>query len=148
MVPAKLAVDGPAGSIVKVAEAELPDVAVIRADVAAETCDVVMVKFPLVWPSGIVMLPGTVAAALLLDRETCTPPRAAGKPSVTVPVALCPPETDNGAILRPVTAPVPAPTGLISSVAFSELAEFAVMVARTAAVIDDVETVNVPLDWP
>src|SRR2546425_12450394 len=50
------------------------------------TRDVFTLKVALVAPSGTVTLAGTVAAALLLERETRAPPLGAGPFSVTVPV--------------------------------------------------------------
>jgi hypothetical protein len=54
--------------------------------VGVATALVVMVKVALVAPAGTGTLPGTVAAALLLERETSAPPLGAGPFSVTVPV--------------------------------------------------------------
>ena len=51
------------------------------------------VKVALVEPEGTVTLAGTVAAGLLLVRETTAPPAAAGFVRVTVPWALLPPST-------------------------------------------------------
>src|SRR2546427_12331228 len=48
--------------------------------------DVFTLKVALVAPSGTVTLAGTVAAALLLERERRAPPLGAGPFSVTVPV--------------------------------------------------------------
>ena len=94
----------------------------------------------------MVMLAGTVAVALLLDRFTSTPPSPAGTTSVTVPVELCPPVTDAGLRVTSETVPVPTATGLMTSVAETEFAEFAVIVAKTDKVTEEVETVNDPLD--
>lgn len=146
VTPDKLACPGPEGLMVSEADAELVDVAVIRAVVALDTGVVEMLKVPVVWPSAIVMLAGTVAAGLLLDRLTCTPPKTAGDSNVTVPVALWPPVTVKGLMLTPEMAPVPAATGLITMLAVTEFAEFAVIVARTDKVIEDVLTVKDPLD--
>jgi hypothetical protein len=55
------------------------------------------VKFALLAPSPTVTLGGTVADALLLERETAAPPVGAGPLSVTVPVEDCvPPVTLMG----------------------------------------------------
>ena len=56
------------------------------AEVDAATALVLTGKVALVAPSGTVTLAGTVAAALLLERETRAPPLGAGPFSVTVPV--------------------------------------------------------------
>jgi hypothetical protein len=48
--------------------------------------DVFAVNVALVAPAGTVTVEGTLAAALLLDSVTCTPPAGAGPLSVTVPV--------------------------------------------------------------
>src|SRR3989442_14861091 len=57
------------------------------------TRDVFTLKVALVAPSETVTPAGTVAAALLLERETRAPPRGAGPLSVTVPVEERPPAT-------------------------------------------------------
>jgi hypothetical protein len=111
--PDRIAVEGVGGLTVSEADAEFADVAVIEADVGLETDDVETEKVPLVWPCGMVMLAGTDAAPLLLERLTNTPPAAAGPPSVTVPVELCPAVTVAGVRLTPDNAAVPALDGLI-----------------------------------
>jgi hypothetical protein len=60
-------------------------------------------------------------------------------------VALWPPVTEAGLMLTPDTTPVPAPTGLMTSVELTELAEVAVIVAVTDPVTPEVEMLNVPL---
>ena len=45
----------------------------------------------LVAPAGTVTLEGTLAAPLLLESRTCTPPAGAGPLSVAVPVEDCKP---------------------------------------------------------
>ncbi len=67
------------------------------------TALVVMVKVPLLVPAGTVTLGGTVAAALLLARETATPPVGAGAFRVTVPVDGVPPTTVGGLSARLLT---------------------------------------------
>src|SRR5437899_12574402 len=62
-------------------------------EVDAATALVLTGKVALVVPSGTVTLAGTVAAALLLARETTAPSRGAGALSVTVPVEERPPVT-------------------------------------------------------
>jgi hypothetical protein len=59
-----------AGLITSEAELEVADAAVIRTDVELDTAKVAIWNVPVVWPCGIVMLAGTEAAALLLDRLT------------------------------------------------------------------------------
>src|SRR5260370_17455395 len=73
---------------------------VTAVDVA--TALVVTVKVALVAPAGTVTpLAGTLAAALLLDRETRAPPLGAGPFRVTVPVGEeAPPVTLAGLSLR------------------------------------------------
>src|SRR5712692_8249658 len=61
----------------------------------------VSVDVALVAPAGTVTpLAGTLAAALLLDRETRAPPLGAGPFSVTVPVEGLPPVTLAGFMVR------------------------------------------------
>src|SRR2546422_9144570 len=62
-------------------------------EVDAATALVLTGKVALVAPSETVTLAGTVAAALLLERETTAPSRGAGARSVTVPVEERPPVT-------------------------------------------------------
>ena len=64
--------------------------------VEAATPLVFTVKVALVAPARTVTLAGTVAAVLLLDRETSAPPLGAGPLSVTVPVEELPPVTLAG----------------------------------------------------
>lgn len=79
-----------AGLIVRVAVCVPP---VIVAVVIDATAVVFTVKFPAVAPAATVTLAGTVAAPLLLDRDTTMPPEGAGPFNVTVPVELLPPTT-------------------------------------------------------
>jgi len=44
-------------------------------------------------PAGTVTLDGTLAAGLLLESATCTPPDGAGPLSITVPMEDCAPPT-------------------------------------------------------
>ena len=67
---------------------------VTEVDVA--TALVLTVKVAVVAPARTVTLAGTVAAVLLLDRETSAPPVGAGPLSVTVPVEELPPVTLAG----------------------------------------------------
>ncbi len=57
------------------------------------TADVLTVKVALLVPAGTITLEGTLAASLLLERNTCAPPAGAGPLSVTVPVEDCAPPT-------------------------------------------------------
>ena len=72
-------------------------VAEIVADVEMRTTDVLTVKVALLAPAGTVTLDGPLAAPLLLESLTVTPPAGAGLLSVTVPVEDCsPPITLEG----------------------------------------------------
>jgi hypothetical protein len=61
--------------------------------VDAATALVLTGKVTLVAPAATVMLEGTLAAPLLLERATCAPPAGAAPLSVTVPVEEFPPVT-------------------------------------------------------
>src|SRR5260370_5119390 len=63
------------------------------AGVDAGTAVVLTGKVTLVAPAGTVTLEGTLAAELLLERETCAPPAGAAPLSVTAPVEEFPPVT-------------------------------------------------------
>lgn len=63
------------------------------------TADVAAAKVAFVVPAATTTLAGTVAAALLLDRDTTLPPAGAALESVTVPVELDPPGTLAGFML-------------------------------------------------
>ena len=65
----------------------------IVADVELRTGDVLTVNDALLAPAGMKTLPGTLAAPLLLERVTCTPPAGAGALNVTVPLEDCRPPT-------------------------------------------------------
>lgn len=73
-----------------------PRVAVIVADVAAETAAVVTVNVAVVAPAATVTEVGTVALALLDLSDTTVPPVGATADSVTVPVLVAPPATEVG----------------------------------------------------
>ena len=82
------------GFTVSVADTvELPADAVMDGVVILPTACVVTVKLTVVDPAGTVTVNGTVAAELLLDRDTTAPPVGAGAASVTVPVDVTPPVT-------------------------------------------------------
>ncbi len=74
------------------------------AEVGTATPLVVIVNEAAVCPAGTVMLVGTIAAVLLLDKATTAPPAGAGMASVTVPVVGQPPSTLDGLIDRPESA--------------------------------------------
>lgn len=63
------------------------------------TGTVVIVKVAVFCPAGTVTLAGTVAAALVSDRDTTAPPVGAFPFSVTVPVEETPPTTVAGLML-------------------------------------------------
>jgi hypothetical protein len=137
--------DAAAGFTVSVADAELAEAAVIVAVVADETVEVVTGKLAVVCPDGMVTDPGTVAAALLLDNPTCTPPEGAADDNVTVPVAPWPAVTDDGETEKLAIVPwlLPVEAGLTESVATAVLAEEALIVAVVGDETGDVETGNV-----
>jgi len=81
---------------VSVAEAVFAEEAVSDAVVEDETVDVDTGKLAVVWPAGMVTDAGTLAAALLLDNPTDTPPEGAAEANVTVPVAPWPLVTVEG----------------------------------------------------
>jgi hypothetical protein len=91
---------------------------------------------------------GTVAAPLLLERLTSTPPTAAAAARVTVPVEDCPAVTRVGLTATPARVAVPGPAGLMASDAELEFAEVAVIRADVELVTDEVVIVNVPFVWP
>jgi hypothetical protein len=69
----------------------------IVAEVETRTTDVLTLKVALLAPAGTVTLEGTLAAPLLLESMTCTPPAGAGPLNVTLPVEDCtPPMTLDG----------------------------------------------------
>src|SRR6266566_3049120 len=69
----------------------------IVAEVETRTMDVLTVKVALLAPAGTITLIGTLAAPLLLESMTCTPPVGAAPLKVTVPVEDCsPPITLEG----------------------------------------------------
>ena len=65
----------------------------IVAGVETRTIDVLTVKVALVAPAEISTLEGTLAAPLLLESVTLTPPAGAAPLSLTVPVEVCNPPT-------------------------------------------------------
>ena len=78
-----------------------PKVAFITGTCRLLTGDVVMVKLAIFAPARTVTETGTEAAPeRLLVRETTTPPVGAAARRVTLPVAIFPPTTLNGVIVR------------------------------------------------
>ena len=73
------------------------------AEAVVATGVVVTVKVAVVAPAATVTLAGGVAAALLLDKVTVSPPVGAALPKVTVPVDELPPVTEVGFIVREET---------------------------------------------
>ena len=75
-----------AGLIVNVAVVVTPlYTAEIVTGVDDDTAEVLTVKVAVETPTATVTLPDTVAAGLLLDKETTAPPEGAAKVRVTVP---------------------------------------------------------------
>ena len=77
-----------AGLTVTVAAAVLAAEAVIVAEVGDDTVEVETGNVAVVCPAGMMTDPGTLAAELLLDKPTATPPAGAAEARITVPVAL------------------------------------------------------------
>ena len=85
---------GSADTVNTALRVEPPDAPLMVTDVDAPTAAVVTVKDTLVAPAGTVMLPGVVAAdVLLLASVTMAPPLGAAPDSVAVPWTLPPPTT-------------------------------------------------------
>jgi hypothetical protein len=90
-----------------------PKVPVIVTDVAVVTILWVTVKVPVVCPADTVTVAGTLASALLLERETVNPPVGAADSSVIVPVtAVLDPPTTMDAL-----KPTPSSAGFTVTVA-------------------------------
>lgn len=83
----------------------MPFAVAVTVAVAFELCgNVVAVNVPVIAPETTVMLPGTVAAALLeLLSVTIVPPVGAGPDKVTVPVRFCPPNAVVGDTVNTAT---------------------------------------------
>jgi hypothetical protein len=81
-------------------------------EVEIRTSDVFTVKDALVAPAGMNTPVGTLAAPLLLERITCTPPAGAGALRVTVPLEDCkPPSTLEGLSVSEVSVGAGRGTG-------------------------------------
>lgn len=105
-----------------------------------------MVKLALVAPAGMVILLGTLARLELLRKDTTIPPAGAGPLSVTVPMALCPPQTAVGLIVSDCKLTA---AGFTVSVAWRET-PFAEAVIVTLVVLETalVDTVKLALVAP
>jgi hypothetical protein len=119
---------------------------VIVAVVVLATAVVVTVNVPVVAPAATVMLAGTVADALLLDRATTAPPVGAAALSVAVPVELAPPTRLVGA--RATDVMVTAGGLMLSEAVWLEALYVAVMTALVTDATAVVVTVNVPVVAP
>lgn len=102
---------GAADPIVSGAVRLLAEVAVIVMTELTAVGDAVIVKVPLVWPAGIVMVAGIVAVVPPPLKVTITPPAGAGLVSVICPVAVPPAGTVPGVIENDPRVAVTGPTG-------------------------------------
>ena len=126
----------------------LPTLAVIVTGVDVVTPLVGIAKIAVVDPCATDTLAGTVAAVLLLDRETASPPAGAVAVRVTVPCAAVPPLTLDGFTdTAESAAGVAGGVTVSSAVREMPLAE-AVMVVVWVVGTATVDTGNVPLDSP
>jgi hypothetical protein len=130
---------------VNVAVGEEPlKVAWMVAVVLLATATVPMLNCALVWPAGTVTVAGTVAALLLLESVTPSPPAAAALDKVTVPVTPVPPT-----VVLLLSATELTMGAVIFAVAVcEELLKLAVMVAVTVEVTGAVVTVKPTLVAP
>jgi hypothetical protein len=130
-----------AGFTLTVAEAELPEEAVIVAVEGVVTNEAVTGKVAVVSPAGTVTVAGTVTAGPLLDKLTDPPPAAAGDANVTVPVPVSPDVSEGGEIVNPEI--VEAPCGITDSDALVVAPPAVpVMVAVVGCVTGEVATEN------
>jgi hypothetical protein len=122
----------------------------IVAEVEIRTEDVLTVNVALLAPAGMKTLAGTLAAPLLLERVTCTPPAAAGALNVTVPLEDCqPPTTLVGLSVSEVRVGAGGGTGLtVKEADLVTTLYVAKMVTAADAVTPLVLTVNVALVAP
>lgn len=142
---AKLTFDGTGGMTTSVAVTdELPDAAVIVADVTVATADVAIVNVADEEPAATVTVGGVIALALLEVNVTTVPLFGAGAFSVTVPVEDLPPTRLVGETVRPFS-----PNGSIVSAALADAPpDVAAIIAVVAEPTVVVETVNVALVAP
>ena len=130
---------------VRTAAAAVPfAVAVIVAEVFADTGTVVTVNVAVVAPSGTVTVAGTPAAALLLERLTNKPPVGATLSRVIMPVAVAPPVTPAGVIVMAETRGAVTVRSAFAAVPLDEAVIVADAFADTATVV----IVNVALVAP
>jgi hypothetical protein len=128
-----------------------PALAVIVTGVDAVTALVAIANVALVAPCATDTPAGTVAAALLLDRETAKPPAGAGDVSETVPCDEAPPVTVAGftATVESDADGGGAGGGVTVSVTLRAVRPNAPLIVRDVdAVTDAVLTVNVALEAP
>src|SRR5215203_2719182 len=112
------------------------------------TALVAIAKVALVAPCATDTPAGTVAAVLLLERETAKPPAGAGDVSVTVPCDEAPPVTLAG-FTATVESDAGGGGGVTVSVALRAVPPNAPLIVRDVeAVTDAVLTVNVALKAP
>ena len=120
--------------------------AVMETLVAEETDAVETVKVAVVAPAATVTLPGTVAAALLLDSDTIAPPDGAAAVKVTVPWDEAPPIRLAGLTVTDDSA---ADCGLTVSIAFFETPLYEPVIETLVAEETElVETVKVAVAAP
>ena len=78
----------------------LPDVAVITSEIFPVTGWVARLNVAVEEPAGTVTKGGTTAEGSLLFSATMSPPKGAGEDKVTVPVAVLPPTTEVGEMVK------------------------------------------------
>src|SRR5580704_10923298 len=138
-----------AGFTVNIAVWVFADTAVMVAVAGVDTVEVETGMVAVVLPAGMMTEAGTVAAELLLAKFTDAPPDGAGCANVTVPVALCPPDTVLGEMEKPLMSAGCAPVaGFTVNVAARVFADTAVMVAVAGVDTVEVETGMVAVVLP
>jgi hypothetical protein len=124
-------------------------VAVIVAVVGVVTAAVVIGNVALTDPCGIVTDAGTMTAGLLLLNVTAAPPAGADEGSDIVPVALLPPEMEDGLKLTPPSVTcAPAGAGVTVTVPLRLFALVAVIVAVAGVVTAVVDMGKVAMADP